>query len=83
MTPWGLIQDMSRPRGLDGLKQELGLLMVKNTTRDCLRDNSLGHYPQTTQILRAMFIKKSDIERKIREAYVEDRLVQIYFNDLG
>jgi hypothetical protein len=48
----------------------------------CLQDYSAGHYPQPTQILRAVFIKKSDIERKIQEAYVEDRLMQIYFNDL-
>jgi len=29
-----------------------------------------------------MFIKESDLKRKIREAYVEDHLAQSYFNDI-
>ncbi len=29
-----------------------------------------------------MFVGESDLERKIRKVYVEDRLAQSYFNDL-
>ncbi len=36
---------------------------------------------ESTQILQAMFVKENNLERKIQEAYVEDRLVQSYFKD--
>jgi hypothetical protein len=39
---------MSRFRGLDGLKQELGLLPAKKTTEGCFQDCSARHYPLKT-----------------------------------
>jgi hypothetical protein len=37
---------------------------------------------ESTQILQAIFIKESDLKMKIQKVYVEDCLVQSYFNDL-
>ncbi len=34
------------------------------------------------QILQAMFVWENNLEKKIQEVYVEDRLVQIYFKNL-
>ncbi len=41
-----------------------------------------GMHWESIQILRTMFVEKSDIKRKIQKAYVEDCLAQSYFNDL-
>jgi hypothetical protein len=37
---------------------------------------------ENTQIFRAMFVKESNLEKKIRKMYVENYLVQSYFNEL-
>jgi hypothetical protein len=41
-------QDVSRPWGPDGLRQELGLSLAKKMTRGCFRDYSAKHYPLKT-----------------------------------
>jgi hypothetical protein len=35
-----------------------------------------------TQALRAKFVGESDLDRRLRESYVNDRLAQHYFNEL-
>jgi hypothetical protein len=40
--------DVSKPRCLDGLRWELGILSVKKMTRGCLWDYSVKHYPLKT-----------------------------------
>jgi hypothetical protein len=42
------------------------------------RGDALGKYSN----LQAVFVKESDLERKIQEAYVEDCLVKKYFKEL-
>jgi hypothetical protein len=37
---------------------------------------------ENIQILRIMFVKKSELERKIQKAHVEYRLMQGYFKNL-
>jgi rRNA maturation protein Rpf1 len=41
-----------------------------------------GDASENTKIFQAMFVGESDLERKIQEAYVEDRLVKNYLKNL-
>jgi hypothetical protein len=48
----------------------------------CKEDYQGETHCESIQILQAMFVEENNLERKIQEAYVEDRLVQSYFKDL-
>ncbi len=37
---------------------------------------------ENIKIFQIMFVKKNDLERKIKEVYAEDHLMQVYFKNL-
>ncbi len=37
---------------------------------------------ENIKIFQLMFVKKNDLERKIKEVYAEDHLMQVYFKNL-
>jgi hypothetical protein len=41
-----------------------------------------GDALENTKIFQAMFVGENDLERKIQEVYVDDRLVKNYFKNL-
>ncbi len=64
------------------LIHKLGKYNVVSNALSCKEKYQGEMHWEYIQILQAMFVRESNLERKIQEVYVEDRLVQSYFKNL-
>ncbi len=68
----------------------MDIKLIHKLDKEDVMPNALNHKEEyqgkmlweSIQILRTMFVKESNLERKIQEVFMEDCLAQNYFNDM-